>query len=69
VRFSGWKRRFLLHSVEAVDCIKDEDAFLLSEGHVFEFLTGEGRFLSELPWRTALRGGRLALWWVRGRLM
>jgi len=38
-------------------------------GMFSEFLTGEGRFLSESLWRTSLRGGGHALWWVRGRLV
>ena len=40
-----------------------------SEGHVVEFCTWGGRFLRESLWRTRLRGGLLALWWVRGRLV
>ena len=65
VRCTDWKRRFLLHSVEAGNRSLDEDAFVRSEGHVFECLTEEGRFLSKSLWRTLLRGSRHALWWVR----
>jgi len=66
LRCTGWKRRLWLHSVDGDIGTFDEEAFVCSDGHEFECVTGEGRFMRQSASRG---GGGQALYWASGRLV